>query len=179
MAQRYRRPATTTYGNLAYDLDTLARERQLEEAGRPERREEPVRRAAPKRSVAASTAQRPSSLVAGGVIVMAALVVLLIAGYVHLTTVSGSVSEMKEELAALNEEHVSLLTKYEQTFDLTTVKETAEAAGMSKPTGAQIEYLDLGGTDAAVVYHAGIGGFWGAAAERIAQGFYTLVEYFS
>ena len=38
MAQQKRRPNTMVYGNLAYDLDTLASQRQLEEAARPERK---------------------------------------------------------------------------------------------------------------------------------------------
>lgn len=184
MAQTRKRPGTITYGSLAYDLDTLARERQLDEAGRLEEREEAApRRANVRKNTAAvrpapQAAQRPSLLTVGGVLVMAALVVLLIMGYVHLTTVSADVSEMKEQLAALNEEHVALVTKYEQTFDLTTVKEAAEAAGMSKPTGAQIEYLDLSGTDTAVVYRAGVGGLWGGLTDQIRQGIYALVEYF-
>ena len=103
---------------------------------------------------------------------------LLIMGYVQLTTISGNVAEMKNELAALDDQHVSLLTKYEQTFDLATVKEAAEAAGMSKPTGAQIEYGDLSGSDTAVVYQAGAGGVLSDLAERVEQGFAALVEYF-
>ena len=103
---------------------------------------------------------------------------LLIMGYVQLTTISGNVAELKSELATLDDQHVSLLTKYEQTFDLATVKETAEAAGMSKPTGAQIEYVDLSGADTAVVYQAGAGGLLSDVAERVEQGFAALVEYF-
>ena len=106
------------------------------------------------------------------------MVMLLIMGYVQLTTISGNVAEMKNELAALDDQHVSLLTKYEQTFDLATVKEAAEAAGMSKPTGAQIEYVDLSGADTAVVYQAGAGGLLSDVAERVEQGFAALVEYF-
>lgn len=41
MAQQKRRPNTMVYGNLAYDLDTLASQRQLEEAARPERQSQP------------------------------------------------------------------------------------------------------------------------------------------
>ena len=41
MAQQRRRPNTMVYGNLAYDLDTLASQRQLEEAARPERQSQP------------------------------------------------------------------------------------------------------------------------------------------
>jgi len=114
----------------------------------------------------------------GGIVVLAAMVLALIMGYVQLTTISGDVADMKSELAALDDEHVSLLTKYEQTFDLATVKETAEAAGMSKPTSAQIEYVDLSGTDTAVVYQAGAGGLLSGMAERAETILAAVVEYF-
>lgn len=47
MAQQKRRPNTMVYGNLAYDLDTLASQRQLEEAARPERQSQPQQAAPP------------------------------------------------------------------------------------------------------------------------------------
>ena len=52
-----------------------------------------------------------------------------------LTGISDNVSSIKREISALEEEHVALLTAYERTFDLATVKAAAEAAGMSKPSG--------------------------------------------
>ena len=52
MADPRRRPGTTVNGNLAYDLDALVRERNLEEAGKvheyerpPQRRSQPRRQA--------------------------------------------------------------------------------------------------------------------------------------
>lgn len=179
MADQRRRPGTTTYGNLAYDLDNLVRQRNLEEAGKvreQERQERP--RPQPRRQAEPQPRTKASPIVVGGIVVLAAMVMLLIMGYVQLTTISGNVAELKSELAALDDQHVSLLTKYEQTFDLATVKETAEAAGMSKPTGAQIEYVDLSGADTAVVYQAGAGGLLSDVAERVEQGFAALVEYF-
>lgn len=179
MADQRRRPGTTTYGNLAYDLDNLVRQRNLEEAGKvreQERQERP--RPQPRRQAEPQPRTKASPIVVGGIMVLAAMVMLLIMGYVQLTTISGNVAELKSELAALDDQHVSLLTKYEQTFDLATVKETAEAAGMSKPTGAQIEYVDLSGADTAVVYQAGAGGLLSDVAERVEQGFAALVEYF-
>ena len=179
MADQRRRPGTTTYGNLAYDLDNLVRQRNLEEAGKvreQERQERPSPQ--PRRQAEPQPRTKASPLVVGGIVVLAAMVMLLIMGYVQLTTISGNVAELKSELATLDDQHVSLLTKYEQTFDLATVKETAEAAGMSKPTGAQIEYVDLSGADTAVVYQAGAGGLLSDVAERVEQGFAALVEYF-
>lgn len=57
----------------------------------------------------------------------------------------------------MQDSHLALLTKYEKTFDLTTVKEAAEAAGMKKPSSGQISYIDLSGPDTAVVYAANEG----------------------
>lgn len=180
MADQRRRPGTTTYGNLAYDLDNLVRQRNLEEAGKLREQERQVQqpKPQPRRRAEAQPRTKAPPLLVGGIVVLAAMVMLLIMGYVQLTTISGNVAELKSELAALDDQHVSLLTKYEQTFDLATVKEAAEAAGMSKPTGAQIEYVDLSGADTAVVYQAGAGGLLSGVAERVEQGFAALVEYF-
>ena len=52
MTDERRRNMTMVYGSLAYDLDSLVRERQLEEAGRPplprSRRRSAARRRRPK-----------------------------------------------------------------------------------------------------------------------------------
>ena len=177
MADQRRRPGTTTYGNLAYDLDNLVRQRNLEEAGKvweQERQE----KAKPRRQEQPQPRTKASPVLVGGIVVLAAMVLLLIMGYVQLTTISGNVADLKSELAALDDQHVSLLTKYEQTFDLATVKETAEAAGMSKPTSAQIEYVDLSGADTAVVYQAGSDGLLSDLFQGVGEGFASLVEYF-
>ena len=77
---------------------------------------------------------------------------ILLLGYVQLTAVGASISQMTNELSDLETEHVALLTEYEKTFDLATIKAVAEAEGMSKPTSGQIQYIDLSGSDSAVVY---------------------------
>ncbi|MBO4853907.1 MAG: hypothetical protein J5482_02015 [Oscillospiraceae bacterium] len=179
MADQRRRPGTTVYGNLAYDLDALVRERNLDEAGKMAERERRVQPQPQRRAVAAPrprTAFSPVLVLAAAV--LAAMVILLLGNYVQMTAISANVSQLKKDLAALDDEHVSLLTKYEQTFDLETVKAAAEAAGMSKPTSAQIEYIDLGGMDTAVVYQAGAGGLLGDLADSVVRGFSALVEYF-
>ena len=153
MATARRTPRTTTYGNLAYDLDAIVRERQLEEAGTmPERRPEPEPEIQVTPRVHQHAKARPSALLMVSIVVLCAMVMALMLGFVQLTKVSTSVSEIKSELAVLNDEHVSLLTTYERTFDLATVKAVAESAGMSKPSTGQIEYIDLSGADSAVVY---------------------------
>ena len=153
MTDERRRNMTMIYGSLAYDLDTLARERQLEEAGEmPERSGAPQPKAQPRRHPQAQAKTRPSPLLVGGIVLVCALVMVLLLGYVQLTMVSNQVVTLKDQLATLQEEHVALVTEYEKTFDLATVKAAAEEAGMSKPTSGQVQYIDLSGSDTAVVY---------------------------
>ena len=153
MTDERRRNMTMIYGSLAYDLDTLARERQLEEAGAmPERSGAPQPKAQPRRHPQAQAKTRPSPLLVGGIVLVCALVMVLLLGYVQLTVVSNHVVTIKDQLTTLQEEHVALVTEYEKTFDLATIKAAAEEAGMSKPTSGQVQYIDLSGSDTAVVY---------------------------
>ena len=153
MTDERRRNMTMIYGSLAYDLDTLARERQLEEAGEmPERSGAPQPKAQPRRHPQAQAKTRPAPLLVGGIVLVCALVMVLLLGYVQLTMVSNHVVTIKDQLTTLQEEHVALVTEYEKTFDLATIKAAAEESGMSKPTSGQVQYIDLSGSDTAVVY---------------------------
>ena len=130
MTDERRRNIAMVYGSLAYDLDSLVRERQLEEAGEM-RQAAPAPQTKAQRRPQAQAKARPSALLVGGIVMVTALVMVLLLGYVQLTTVSNHVVTIKNELATLEEEHVSLLTEYEKTFDLATIKAAAEEAGMS------------------------------------------------
>jgi len=182
MAELKKKPTAPVYGSLAYDLDTLAVERQLDEAGiirpEPERRaeEQVVRR--PRQEQAVKPKAQVSPLVLGSVAVLASLVLVLLLGYVQLTTISTSVAEMKTEMEQLGDEHVGLLTKYEQTFEMAAVKEAAESAGMSKPSVGQIEYVDLGGADSAVVYTADEANALDRFFDWVERCAMAVVEYF-
>ena len=136
MAQQKRRPNTMVYGNLAYDLDTLASQRQLEEAARPERQSQPQQ--APRRRAAARPRQRVSPLVLCAMGALAAMAVVLVMGYIQLTAVTGSISDLQEQVSQLEDQRVSLVMDYERTFDMAKIKEAAEAAGMKKPTAGQV-----------------------------------------
>ncbi len=181
MAQRQRKQVqSAVYGSLAYDLDTLARERTLEEAGQVERQRH--RESELVRRQQAQTAVQPrvrvSPVVLGSVVVLAVMMVVLLMCYVRLTEISNSVSEIKEEVGRLNEENVSLLTTYEKTFDMTGVKEMAEAAGMGKPSAGQIEYIEMGGSDTAVIYEADSEGLLDKLFGTLEQGALSVMEYF-
>ena len=150
-----------TYGSLAYDLDALAREKQLDEAGKlPQKKVRPAQpevQPVQRRQSAARAAVRPSPVLLLGTVLVVGMVIALMLCYVKLTGISDNVSSIKREISALEEEHVALLTAYERTFDLATVKAAAEAAGMSKPSSGQIQYIDLSGADIEVQIDLGLG----------------------
>lgn len=171
-----------TYGSLAYDLDALAREKQLDEAGKlPQKK---VRLAQPevqpvqRRQSAARAAVRPSPVLLLGTVLVVGMVIALMLCYVKLTGISDNVSSIKREISALEEEHVALLTAYERTFDLATVKAAAEAAGMSKPSSGQIQYIDLSGADSVEVYAAGGAAALNGFTEKAESLWAYVLEYF-
>ena len=147
-----------TYGSLAYDLDALAREKQLDEAGKlPQKKVRPAQpevQPVQRRQSAARAAVRPSPVLLLGTVLVVGMVIALMLCYVKLTGISDNVSSIKREISSLEEQHIALLTEYERTFDLATVKAAAEAAGMSKPSSGQIQYIDLSGADSVEVYAA-------------------------
>ena len=171
-----------TYGSLAYDLDALAREKQLDEAGkRPQKKVRPAQpevQPVQRRQTAARAAVRPSPVLLLGTVLVVGMVIALMLCYVKLTGISDNVSSIKREISALEEEHVALLTAYERTFDLATVKAAAEAAGMSKPSSGQIQYIDLSGADSVEVYAAGGAAALNGFTEKAESLWAYVLEYF-
>ena len=171
-----------TYGSLAYDLDALAREKQLDEAGKlPQKKVRPAQpevQPVQRRQSAARAAGRPSPVLLLGTVLVVGMVIALMLCYVKLTGISDNVSSIKREISALEEEHVALLTAYERTFDLATVKAAAEAAGMSKPSSGQIQYIDLSGADSVEVYAAGGAAALNGFTEKAESLWAYVLEYF-
>ena len=171
-----------TYGSLAYDLDALAREKQLDEAGKlPQKKVRPAQpevQPVQRRQSAARAAVRPSPVLLLGTVLVEGMVIALMLCYVKLTGISDNVSSIKREISALEEEHVALLTAYERTFDLATVKAAAEAAGMSKPSSGQIQYIDLSGADSVEVYAAGGAAALNGFTEKAESLWAYVLEYF-
>lgn len=171
-----------TYGSLAYDLDALAREKQLDEAGKlPQKKVRPAQpevQPVQRRQSAARAAVLPSPVLLLGTVLVVGMVIALMLCYVKLTGISDNVSSIKREISALEEEHVALLTAYERTFDLATVKAAAEAAGMSKPSSGQIQYIDLSGADSVEVYAAGGAAALNGFTEKAESLWAYVLEYF-
>ena len=107
-----------------------------------------------------------------------ALMVATLLCYVRINSISRSIVSMKERISVLQVEQVALLTQYEQAFDLSSVKEAAEAAGMTIPSESQIYYIDLPGEDQAVSYTGRDGGLLDRVLTGLSRAMYAVVEYF-
>ena len=152
--QRYNTPGVVD-GNLARKLDSRALERRLERSGQLDfdqqyrrRRETEAERLSRRRAQAKAAvrpAQRVSFAAVLGFAFVGALMVATLLCYVRINSISRSIVSMKERISVLQVEQVALLTQYEQAFDLSSVKEAAEAAGMTIPSESQIYYIDLPG----------------------------------
>ena len=175
-------------GNLARKLDSRALERRLERSGQLDfdqqyrrRRETEAERLSRRRAQAKAAvrpAQRVSFAAVLGFAFVGALMVATLLCYVRINSISRSIVSMKERISVLQVEQVALLTQYEQAFDLSSVKEAAEAAGMTIPSESQIYYIDLPGEDQAVSYTGRDGGLLDRVLTGLSRAMYAVVEYF-
>ena len=168
-------------GSLARDLDWELRERELRHAGEAPRHQEQVRQqpkvhAAPK--VLVRERQKVSLFSLLGFAAVAGLAVLVLMSYIQLTALASDTVALKKQLSTLETEHATLTAQYEQMFDLTTVREAAEAAGMTKPSTSQICYLDMAGGDSAIVYQQEEPSVLSSVLTSLNHGVYAVVEYF-
>ena len=180
--QNYRYGGGRVVGNLAYDeryaerraprRESEQREQPREEFIRPPRRQE-------KKAVRPRVRQRVSGVLALGFAALAAMVVVVLMSYAQLTSISADVVSMQKELKTLDAEHVALLTQYERTFDLETVKAAAVAAGMNKPSSSQINYIDLSAPDSVELCEAQNVSVLSRVFTSLGQGVFSVVEYFS
>ena len=162
---------SAVYGDLAYDLDRAALEHALRHAGEAPRRqaeEAPAPKARPRARVRSLTKAEARQ----------GLAVTVLMGYIQLTAISAEVVDLQNQLEALETENVSLTARHEQMFDLSTVKEAAEAAGMAKPGSGQVYYIDLSEGDSAVVYQQKEANILSRLLTSLNHGIYAVVEYF-
>lgn len=168
-------------GNLARSLDFEVRERELRHAGEAPRHRDTVREKPQVRSlpqVRLRGAQHVAPLAVVGAAAAAVLAILLLMSYIRLTVLASDTVELRSELEVLEKENVVLTTQYERMFDLATVREAAEAAGMTKPSASQVYYVDGTDGDTAVVYRQEEPGPLDKLLESLHHGVYAVVEYF-
>lgn len=172
----YYRQQRTVVGDLAFDLERQARERDLRRAGEA-RREAALPRVRSVAHVQTRERQRVSAFAVLGCLTLIVLAVFVLMGYARLTAMSSATVDLQANLRRLNTENVSLTAQYEKMYDLSTVKEQAEAEGMSKPSGSQIYYVDLSGGDKAEVFTQKDTGIVRRLLSSLHNGFYAVVEY--
>lgn len=164
-------------GSLAYDLDYAVRERELRHAGEAPRTREKAKavvHAAP----LVRERQSVSFLAVLSVAAIMGLAMLVLMSYVQLTLLSSETVKLQNQLAELETENVSLTAQYQRMFDMASVKEAAEAAGMSKPSGTQMGRLDLSAGDSAVAYRQKEPNLLVRILSSLHGGVYAVVEYF-
>lgn len=167
----------TVNGSLAYNLDWAVRERELRHAGEASKgKEKPKVHAAPK--ILVRERQYVSKLAVLSVAMIMGLAMLVLMNYVQLTILSAQTVELQEQLAELETENVHLTAQYQQMFDMASVKEAAEAAGMGKPSGTQMGHLDLTEGDSAVAYQQKKPNLLSRMLSSLHGGVYAVVEYF-
>lgn len=175
-------------GNLAHDLRTRELEQQLETSGQldfdrqyRQRKETEADKLSRRRQEHLATLRQPQSVPVTAVLcgaVVAVLAVLVVSSHVRLNAISGDIVSMKQQIEQLELEQIALQTQYDQAFDLATVKEAAEAAGMRQPNEGQIYYIDLPGEDQAVACSQTETGLFDRVFASIGQHIYSVLEYF-
>ena len=164
-------------GSLAYDLDYAVRERALRHAGEaPKAREKAKVYEAPRVLLRARQVVSPLAVLSVAAIMGLALLVLM--SYVQLTMLSADTVKLQSQLEELESENAALTAQYQRMFDMASVKEAAEAAGMSKPSSTQMSQLDLSAGDSAVAYRQKEPGLFSRILSSLHGGVCAVVEYF-
>lgn len=179
------------FGNLAYDLNTLTWDpfdgnavRQPQEQPQ-ERPREPLRRPERYENTQRESRRRPAvrpqpygSPIVVGVAVLIIMTIVLVLGYLRLTKASHEVTARQTLLQQVQEDNAALGVEYEKAFDQSAVKAAAQAAGMTKPTTDQIEYIELGGANMAEICRPESTGPLAQAWNWVRNGVDAVVEYF-
>lgn len=171
---RYRGRQTVN-GSLAYDLDWAVREGERRRAAPSKKEKVQVHE---KVRVHLRARQYVSRWTVLGVLAIMGLATVVLMNYVQLTLLSSETVKLQEQLSELETENVDLTARYQQMFDMASVKEAAEAAGMGKPSGTQTDRLDLSEGDSAVAYRQKEPGLLGRILSSLHGGIYAVVEYF-
>ena len=108
-------------------------------------------------------------------VIFAAMTVM---NYVQLTRLSAETVKLQSQLQELETDNVDLTARYQRMFDMASVKEAAEAAGMTKPSSTQMSRLDLSAGDSAVAYRQKEPGLFSRILSSLHGGVYAVVEYF-
>ncbi len=179
MAGQVKRGSYDPYRNLHYAYDGSAarvldgNERVLPRPKVAPRRQEVVR---PK--VAARPAGKVSLFAVTGFAAVAVMAVMILMSFVTLSTVSGEVITLNDQMAQLKSEEATLRARYELAYDLGAIESAVTADGsLSHPQVGQTIYVDLAEPDSVVVYTPeapSSTGFWDGVEETVGN----ILAYF-
>lgn len=160
-------------GSAAYDLYRTegSAAPKIEHPGLPEERTY----TRPEKRIKVKAAIAPTSVL--GLMLTACMLILVIFGYVQMYEATQRVSDLKSELAMLQQEQVVLDSLYEGSVDLALVEEQAAAMGYAMPEKDQIVYLNLTGTDRAEIYDVKNENVFYRVIHAIESSVAGLVEY--
>ena len=166
-------------GSLAHDLD-WPREQETRHAEKSPKRQEKAKAhvAISRPRVQIRARQYVSRLTVLSVTAIMVLATVVLMNYVELTLISAETVKLQEQLSELETENVNLTARYQQMFDMASVKDAAESAGMGKPSSTQMDRLDLSGGDSAVAYRQKEPGLLSRILSSLHGGVYAVVEYF-
>lgn len=162
-----------TYGSVAYAPaydGTAVRAPRREEVLRPKPRVRPRERVL--------TAGQASVFAVIGFLAVGVFAALLLLSYTQYAVLTDQVVTLRSELTTLQTENATLSAEYEKVFDMERIQ-AAVGDTMIRPTGDQVEYIDLSEPDSVVVYgqedaKTGIPGLLAGLEEIIS----SLIEYF-
>lgn len=161
-------------GSAAYNLYFNRTEApEIQHPGLPEERPLPQKR----QRVKAKTAVAPVAVL--GLMVVACMLILVVFGYVQLYEATDRVSDLQNELSALQKEQVVLESLYEGGIDLDYIEERASELGLGVPTREQTVYLNLSGSDRAEIYAVEKTNLFQRILQAIKSSASGLVEYLS
>ena len=172
-----RRPVYRSNGSAAYDINYIPYE-----AGNAARRvQEPVRKPKPRRKAKprARAKLTVAPLAVVGMLAAACMLTFVICSYVQLYEQTDAVSQLQSELEQAQALNARLQSTYDNKIDLNVIEEKALALGMTLPNNKQTVYLELEGTDKAVILTAEKDNLLQTAWQAIVRSIHTLKEYFS
>ena len=184
----YRRRSTTTYNTYgsvayapAYDGSAVRaprREEELQRRPQPKTREHVRRKQLTRTQVQVREAGQASVFAVIGFLAVGVFAALLLLSYTQYAVLTDQVVTLRSELTTLQTENATLSAEYEKVFDMERIQ-AAVGDTMIRPTGDQVEYIDLSEPDSVVVYgqedaKTGIPGLLAGLEEIIS----SLIEYF-
>ena len=148
------RRAYDPYRNIGYAYDgSAARVLDGEEVLQPRPQVRPRRQEIVRPKVEVRPAGKVSLFAVAGFAAVVVMAVLILMSYVQLSTVSGEVVALNNQMDKLRSEETALRVRYELAYDLGAIETAVTADGsMSRPQPGQIVYVDMTEPDSVVVY---------------------------